>query len=120
MLAFQPVQLIDLATDITNIERIGQQIRDPLVANLTVFVVRVIWLGFQKPLHFRLCLKTPNCKSFNGLSHSAGVWLIWLQQFAMPFDGLIAKADRRVVDPVSQLHTGFHLLGHLPTVLLAL
>lgn len=46
-------------------------------------------------------------------------WIVY-QDFAAPFDRLIAVADGRVVYPKAVLHPRLHLLGHLASVLFAL
>lgn len=116
----QPVQLIDLAANITSVKRVHQHIRHALRADLTIVATWKIWLGAQKAQHLSLRLKPPHGKAFHRLYNMADEQLIGDQKLPMAVDRLIAIAHWRIMHPIALLHTRLHFLPNLPPVLLAL
>ncbi|MEO1701929.1 MAG: hypothetical protein AAFR71_07730 [Pseudomonadota bacterium] len=64
--------------------------------------------------------ETARCVSFKGLPDDGGQYRMMVQDFAPAFDLLIKISNGWVVNPIAVLHPGFHLLGDLASVLLAL
>nr|WP_240534955.1 hypothetical protein [Notoacmeibacter marinus] len=120
MMALEPVEAIGLAADMAGIERLGQDIGDPLLGDLARPVARELREGLEEAFDFRLRLEPACGVTLEGIANDGCEWLVRDEQLSMAFHGLVRIADRRIVDPVAVFHPSAHLLGDLSAILLSL
>ncbi|OIQ26165.1 MAG: hypothetical protein BM562_16625 [Alphaproteobacteria bacterium MedPE-SWcel] len=120
VLRLEPVNPVTFGTNMPGVNRLGQDIRHPLLGKLAVLEMRKVGKGFEIAFHFGLAAKTPVGIAFECFADDARQRLVRHEDLAAPLLGFVLQANGRAVDKVTRLHTRFHLLCDLPTILLAL
>jgi len=120
MLAFQPVELIALAADVAGIERLGEDFGHALLRDDALAVARERGKALKEALDLGLGLEPAGSVSLKGITDDGCERLVRHQHLAASLLLFVAIADGRIVNPIAVLHAGLHLLGNLPSVLLAL
>ncbi|WP_339948494.1 hypothetical protein [uncultured Albimonas sp.] len=107
--------------DVAGIDRTGQQLINPLIADLSAGrVLRIGGHAFEEALHLHLALEPAAGEAFQGLLHRRGVGLVPHQQVAVARDAGVAVADRGLKAPIAIEGPGTHPVDGLLGVLLAL
>nr|WP_235890530.1 hypothetical protein [Martelella alba] len=119
MLAFQPVEPVDVAADIAGIEGLGEDFRDALLGDDAGSGARKGRAAFEEALDLGLRLEAASGIALEGLADDGRQRFLRNKDFSAPLDRDVLIADRGIVNPVAVFHAGAHLLGDLPAVLLA-